>query len=424
MRPLLTLLSSLALLASLAGQTRVEVPLSGGRVAQYTLHLPPAHQPSQTLPILLVPAAEGVAQAYLPLVRDGWLLAVLPRDARDLPALLRHLRLQHRVEGQRFFVLASQCPEAWAERGRGHLRLVQGGGEAAADLQALRRLRRRGRSADALVRSLGALLDDYHDAAAKGDGPRYFGHMAADGAFLGTDGTERWSTAEMQAAFARYFKGVSAWIYVPQRRKIVVRGEVAWFDEALHSDSYGPCRGSGCLVRVGDGWKILLYHLSIPVPNELSKGIVARIKRGPAPAPVTTVILVRHAEKEKGGRDPALTAAGKERAQRLARHLAVAGVQQCFTTDFKRTRGTVAPLCAALGLQAKVYAPRPGLARRILAQHAGSTVVVAGHSNTVPALIRALGVAEAPAIDESVYDNLFVVTIAADGSARLLRLRY
>jgi 2,3-bisphosphoglycerate-dependent phosphoglycerate mutase len=145
---------------------------------------------------------------------------------------------------------------------------------------------------------------------------------------------------------------------------------------------------------------------------------------------VTTVILVRHGEKVTEGMadDPPLSAAGVARAAELARVLADANVAAIYTTPFLRTRNTAAPIAAALKLTpievagGKSY-PADVVAK-ILADHAGETVLVVGHSNTTPDVLRRLGIANPPAIADSQYDDLFVVTLAKGAPARLVRLRY
>lgn len=145
---------------------------------------------------------------------------------------------------------------------------------------------------------------------------------------------------------------------------------------------------------------------------------------------VTTVILVRHGEKATEGmaNDPPLSGAGAARAAELARVLADANVAAIYTTPYQRTRNTAAPLAAARGLTpievagGKSY-PADVVAK-ILADHAGETVLVVGHSNTTPDVLRQLGIANPPAIADSQYDDLFVVTLATDMPPRLVRLRY
>lgn len=149
------------------------------------------------------------------------------------------------------------------------------------------------------------------------------------------------------------------------------------------------------------------------------------------PVPVsdlTTVILVRHAEKVAStGDDPALSETGAARAAELARILADVPVDVIYTTQFLRTRDTAAPLAKARGLEAvvvtagKTYATE--MAKIIREKHAGKTVLVVGHSNSTSNLLRELGVKNPPSIDETRYDDLFIYTISGNTS-RLVPLRY
>ena len=103
-------------------------------------------------------------------------------------------------------------------------------------------------------------------------------------------------------------------------------------------------------------------------------------------------IVVRHAEKETGadvGQDPALTAAGRVRAAAIAQALADAPVAAVYSTDYARTRETALPTARAHGLEVVTYdarEPAETLAARLRASHATGTVLVVGHSNTVPAI--------------------------------------
>ncbi len=146
------------------------------------------------------------------------------------------------------------------------------------------------------------------------------------------------------------------------------------------------------------------------------------------PESLTTVVLVRHAEKVLGVDDPPLTEDGKRRAYKLVHVLGGLEVDTIFSTPYKRTWATAKPLAKALG-QEIVETPVTStyvedLARRIRDEHAGDVVVVVAHSNTVPETIHALGVAEAPAIPDDDYDNLFVVTFSKSSEPRLLALRF
>lgn len=140
----------------------------------------------------------------------------------------------------------------------------------------------------------------------------------------------------------------------------------------------------------------------------------------------TTVIVVRHAEKQADGtKDPALSAVGVARAARLAARFGAAGIDAVYATPFKRTRDTAAAVAAAAGVAVEVTDPKDiaHLVELIEDEHRGDTVFVVGHSNTIGLVVQGLG-GEAPAeVDESEYDNLFIVTVPRFGRASTLHLR-
>jgi hypothetical protein len=111
-------------------------------------------------------------------------------------------------------------------------------------------------------------LDDFHDAAARADEERYFAHFAPDAVFVGTDATERWEVAAFRAYAHPHFARGKAWSFRGLRRRIALRGEVAWFEEDLETQNLGPARGSGVLVFLDRRWRIEQYVLSVTVPNE------------------------------------------------------------------------------------------------------------------------------------------------------------
>ncbi len=125
-----------------------------------------------------------------------------------------------------------------------------------------------------------AVLDDFHLAASEADSERYFGHLAEESIFLGTDMTERWTKAEFQGYAEPHFSAGRGWTYVPQERHIYVGadGRAAWFDEILLNEKYGEVRGTGALVLEEDTWRIVQYHLTVPVPNDLLGTVVEMIR--------------------------------------------------------------------------------------------------------------------------------------------------
>jgi len=144
--------------------------------------------------------------------------------------------------------------------------------------------------------------------------------------------------------------------------------------------------------------------------------------------PVLTVIVVRHAEKiiDPNNPDVDLSAAGQARAQEIARVFADAGINAIYATQFKRTQQTVKPLADKLGLPITVVDAKKtsDLIAQIRAQHSGQTVFIAGHNNTVPEIVAALGGPQYPTIPENEYDNVFVVTVYRTGKARVVKMKY
>jgi phosphohistidine phosphatase SixA len=139
-----------------------------------------------------------------------------------------------------------------------------------------------------------------------------------------------------------------------------------------------------------------------------------------------SVLIVRHAERADAGMasqtDPDLSDAGRARAEVLAAILADAGITAIYVTEFKRTQQTAAPLAKRLGIEPVIVSAKDpaGLAVRI-GQTAGHVLVV-GHSNTLPQIVKALGVPDAITIADSEFDNLLVVSRSATPS--VVRLRY
>ena len=144
--------------------------------------------------------------------------------------------------------------------------------------------------------------------------------------------------------------------------------------------------------------------------------------------PVTTVILVRHAEKniEPNNPDVDLSPAGQARAQEIVRMFGDAGINAIYATQYKRTQQTVKPLAEKLGLPVNQANSKntADLVTQIRAQHSGQVIFIAGHNNTVPEIVAALGGPAFPVIPENEFDNLYIVTVYRTGKAKVVKLKY
>ena len=142
------------------------------------------------------------------------------------------------------------------------------------------------------------------------------------------------------------------------------------------------------------------------------------------------IFVVRHAERADAGMsatpDPLLSAAGHARAERLAEVLLEAGVTAIYSTEYHRTIQTVEPLARRLGLEVRQVPAKDteALIARIHSSKPSDVVVVAGHSNTVPDILKGLGDPDPVTIKEDEYDNLFVVVPRKGEAPVVLRLKY
>ena len=140
----------------------------------------------------------------------------------------------------------------------------------------------------------------------------------------------------------------------------------------------------------------------------------------------TTVILIRHADRTSSTNpDPPLNTKGKARAQKLIHVLGQAGIVAIYHSHFTRSKQTAHPLAAQLlGIATTQIDEALEIKNNILANHAGQAVLVIGHSDTVPDLINQLSGGHMPVINDSEFDNLFIVTIFDTGKASIIRLKY
>jgi broad specificity phosphatase PhoE len=146
----------------------------------------------------------------------------------------------------------------------------------------------------------------------------------------------------------------------------------------------------------------------------------------PASTTITTVYVVRHAEKLNADADTPLSPAGEHRAVALAERLSDAGVQRIYATNFQRTQRTVAQVAERNGLEVEQVdaGAVEALVARIKTEDLGKVVLVAGHSNTVPAIVQALSGMAVEPMPEERFDRLFKVKLVAGGAATVDEMRY
>ncbi|CAK4477444.1 unnamed protein product [Aphanomyces euteiches] len=132
-----------------------------------------------------------------------------------------------------------------------------------------------------------ALLEAFHRGAAEASMSLYFGCFHRDGRFLGTDAQENWHVNEFYDWTQPIFKTGEGWIFRPieKSRKVTYFPSEAnptfcIFDELLESEQFkATSRGSGTLVFNPDKktWLIGQYHLSFPVPNDITMVVTKKI---------------------------------------------------------------------------------------------------------------------------------------------------
>ncbi len=140
---------------------------------------------------------------------------------------------------------------------------------------------------------------------------------------------------------------------------------------------------------------------------------------------VQTIYLVRHAEKVSEGRDPGLTLAGAARAAKLTDRLSEVDLTKVWSSDYQRTRSTAEPIAKAHGLELHIYNPGQLVEFADLLLAEGGEVLVVGHSNTTPDMVRLLGGdAGSPIADAWEYDRLYTVRRYAEGKVETRLERY
>ena len=155
--------------------------------------------------------------------------------------------------------------------------------------------------------------------------------------------------------------------------------------------------------------------------------VIALSEASFAQGKLTTVILLRHAEKiSDGSKDPGLTETGKKKAESLVSLFKNTSLSAIYSTDFIRTRETVAPLAKSKSLAIKNYeALKTDVIDNMLKEHEGKTILICGHSNNIPSIANYLrGTEEFKTFADNEYDNILIVTVGKERAATVTWLTF
>jgi 2,3-bisphosphoglycerate-dependent phosphoglycerate mutase len=157
-------------------------------------------------------------------------------------------------------------------------------------------------------------------------------------------------------------------------------------------------------------------HIIIPMRLFVLAAVLLFVFAAYAPvyAQDKLIILVRHAEKaDDEAADPELSEAGRQRAERLASVVGRYRPGRFYSTNFIRTRETLAPFARKRKKEVKLYNPRePQKLIDEIMQSRTKRFVVAGHSNSIPGLANLITKKELfKNLDESEYTVIWLIRI-------------
>ena len=152
-------------------------------------------------------------------------------------------------------------------------------------------------------------------------------------------------------------------------------------------------------------------------PQNIQREQVPPTKPDDGASPTKTIYVMRHAEKEaiRGEHDPPLTDVGIARSEALRDRLEQTKVDAIYSSEYRRTMQTALPTAEANQQTITTYNPAadPREFAELLRSSPAESILVIGHSNTIPPLLYAFG-SEIEAIGESQYGDLYVLTIRGD----------
>ena len=153
--------------------------------------------------------------------------------------------------------------------------------------------------------------------------------------------------------------------------------------------------------------------------------LVVGVMSGCCSSTVTTIMFVRHGERLNNTDTTSLSLPGLQRATTLRHVLDSTNISAIFVTEKRRTQQTAQPTATAHTLT-PIEIPEAETDRLVdsLRSRLGQTMLVVGHSNTVPQVIGLLGISPTPSIGGTEFDKLFILSMRSQGGTRLTKLQY
>uniref|UniRef100_UPI00261F263E phosphoglycerate mutase family protein n=1 Tax=uncultured Flavobacterium sp. TaxID=165435 RepID=UPI00261F263E len=134
-----------------------------------------------------------------------------------------------------------------------------------------------------------------------------------------------------------------------------------------------------------------------------------------AQSETTTVYFIRHAEKADSSPNPELSEEGIKRSVRWTKLFEKTQIDVFYTTLTRRAQMTCSTIATSKQKDMIFYDYAKFSIQEIIAKHSGKTILVVGHSNTIPQQINTfLGEEVYRQIDENEFGNLYTITINGD----------
>lgn len=134
-----------------------------------------------------------------------------------------------------------------------------------------------------------------------------------------------------------------------------------------------------------------------------------------AQSETTTLYLIRHAEKADSTQNPELSDEGLKRAVRWTKYFEKKNIDFFYTTLTRRTQMTCSTIATSKQKDMIFYDVAKFSLKEIIEKHYGKTILIVGHSNTIPSQINAFLEKEIyPQIEDNQFGNLYTIIISGD----------